>query len=203
MKSYHVSIKVQNNYLLHQMDRAGISSAWELSKAAGVHPTLVYKVLNLTIPLLTTRGHIVRPIERLAAFLKCLPEDLFPPEHVREALKKNKADLKMDAADVQDFIAHMPMQQPRLPGSDLDREQQAARLRGLLGDLTQREERFVRMHFGLDGGEGKTFREIGDQVGLSVERVRQIVLTAMRKLRHPSRLPALMDIRETVCGLDD
>jgi RNA polymerase primary sigma factor len=56
-----------------------------------------------------------------------------------------------------------------------------------MGTLDQRERRILNLHFGLDGGEPKTLREVSLEFGLTSERIRQIEFGALRKLRHPTR----------------
>ncbi len=57
----------------------------------------------------------------------------------------------------------------------------------LLNTLTPREARILRLRFGLDNGRTYTLEEIGHKFGLTRERIRQIQMEALRKLRHPSR----------------
>lgn len=65
----------------------------------------------------------------------------------------------------------------------MDAERELARVRDAMGGLKPRESAILRMRYGLDGGEGETFVEIGRRYGVTSERVRQIEARAMRKLR--------------------
>jgi RNA polymerase primary sigma factor len=60
-------------------------------------------------------------------------------------------------------------------------------LETVLTSLTGREQRVLRLRFGLDDGNARTLEEVGRQIGLTRERIRQIEVGALRKLRHPSR----------------
>lgn len=62
-----------------------------------------------------------------------------------------------------------------------------------LHTLTEREERVLRLRFGLDDGRTRTLEEVGHIFGVTRERIRQIQFTAIRKLRHPSRSQHLRD----------
>jgi RNA polymerase primary sigma factor len=55
----------------------------------------------------------------------------------------------------------------------------------MLINLTPREDRVLRLRFGLNGDRAHTLREVGDKIGVTRERVRQIEANALRKLRHP------------------
>lgn len=66
-------------------------------------------------------------------------------------------------------------------------------LRGVLATLTEREEKVLRLRFGLDDGQCRTLEEVGQIFGVTRERIRQIEAKALRKLRHPSRSRKLKD----------
>jgi len=66
----------------------------------------------------------------------------------------------------------------------------------VLSTLTVREEKVLRMRFGLDDGKSKTLEEVGKRFDVTRERIRQIEAKALRKLRHPSRSKKLKDFLE-------
>ncbi len=66
----------------------------------------------------------------------------------------------------------------------------------VLDTLTEREEKVLRLRFGLDDGRARTLEEVGKEFNVTRERIRQIEAKALRKLRHPSRSKKLRDYLE-------
>jgi len=69
-------------------------------------------------------------------------------------------------------------------------------LMDVLDTLTSREEKVLRLRFGLDDGRTRTLEEVGKVFNVTRERIRQIEAKALRKLRHPSRSKKLKDFLE-------
>ena len=63
--------------------------------------------------------------------------------------------------------------------------------------LTDREEKVIRLRYGLDDGHPRTLEEVGKDFGVTRERIRQIEAKAIRKLRHPTRAKRLGDYRDS------
>ncbi len=83
-----------------------------------------------------------------------------------------------------DFIEDKGVLSPSDAAIDLNLKDQIA---SILRTLTPREERIIRMRFGLDDGSQHTLEEVGEVFAVTRERIRQIEAKALRKLRHPSR----------------
>ena len=67
------------------------------------------------------------------------------------------------------------------------------KLNEVLGELTDREERVLRLRYGLDDNHPRTLEEVGKEFGVTRERIRQIEVKAIKKLKHPTRRKKLED----------
>ena len=78
------------------------------------------------------------------------------------------------------------LEQESVPSAELEmiRTSFERRIQSMVGDLEEKERDVIRMRFGLDGEEPRTLQEIGEALGLSRERIRQIESKAKEKLRR-------------------
>ena len=72
------------------------------------------------------------------------------------------------------------------------------KLSGLLDTLTEKEGEVLRMRFGLDGQDTHTLEELGKKFNVTRERIRQIEIRALRKLKHPMRSRQLESLLELI-----
>ncbi len=118
-------------------------------------------------------------------------------EKVREILKIAQEPVSLETpigeeedSHLGDFIEDHEAKAPAEEASfTLLREQ----LDDVLETLTDREQKVLRLRFGLDDGRARTLEEVGQQFGVTRERIRQIEAKTLRKLRHPSRSKKLKD----------
>ena len=128
------------------------------------------------------------------------PEELsekmqMPEEKIRKVLKIAKEPISMETpvgddedSHLGDFIEDTAMEQPLDAATS---ESLRAATRDILGGLTPREAKVLRMRFGIDMNTDHTLEEVGKQFDVTRERIRQIEAKALRKLRHPSRSDVL------------
>ena len=122
------------------------------------------------------------------------------PDKVREILKIAQEPVSLETpigeeedSYLGDFIPDDEVQAPSdVATFTLLREQ----LSNVLHTLTDREQKVLRLRFGLDDGRARTLEEVGKEFDVTRERIRQIEAKALRKLRHPSRSKKLKDYLE-------
>jgi RNA polymerase primary sigma factor len=123
-----------------------------------------------------------------------------PVERVREILKISQEPVSLETPIGEEEDSHLGdfIQDENVPvpadaaAFTLLREQ----LSEVLGTLTEREQKVLRLRFGLDDGRARTLEEVGKEFDVTRERIRQIEAKALRKLRHPSRSRKLKDYLE-------
>lgn len=158
--------------------------------------------------------HMVETINKLVRIQRQLLQDLgreptpeeigaemdLPTEKVRDILKIAQEPVSLetpigeeDDSHLGDFIEDHDATSPAdYTSAELLKEQ----LNEVLDTLTDREENVLRLRFGLEDGQSKTLEQVGQQFGVTRERIRQIEAKALRKLRHPSRSKQLKDFLE-------
>lgn len=119
------------------------------------------------------------------------------PERVREIMKIAQEPVSLETpigeeedSHLGDFIEDHDALAPADAASFILLREQ---LEEVLDTLTPREEKVLRLRFGLDDGRARTLEEVGQNFGVTRERIRQIEAKALRKLRHPSRSHKLRD----------
>lgn len=153
----------------------------------------INKLSRIQRSLLQTLGREPTPLE--------VAEEMdIPVERVIEIMKVAQEPVSLetpigeeDDSHLGDFITDEEAESPEESASFvLLREH----LDGILNTLTDREEKVLRLRFGLNDGRPRTLEEVGQEFGVTRERIRQIEAKALRKLRHPSRSKKLKDYIE-------
>ncbi len=121
-------------------------------------------------------------------------------EKVREILKIAQEPVSLETPIGEEEDSHLG---DFIPDEDVPAPADAAafsmlksQLVDVLGTLTEREQKVLKLRFGLDDGRARTLEEVGRRFDVTRERIRQIEAKALRKLRHPSRSKKLKDYLE-------
>ena len=165
------------------------------------------RTIRIPVHMVETINKLIRIKRQLLQELgrDATPEEIalemeMEPEKVREILKIAQEPVSLETpigeeedSHLGDFIPDDEVQAPSdVATFTLLREQ----LSNVLHTLTDREQKVLRLRFGLDDGRARTLGEVGKEFDVTRERIRQIEAKALRKLRHPSRSKKLKDYLE-------
>ncbi|MCR5701850.1 MAG: RNA polymerase sigma factor RpoD [Lachnospiraceae bacterium] len=165
------------------------------------------RTIRIPVHMVETINKLIRVSRQLLQELgrEPSPEEIaeemeVPVERVREILKISQEPVSLETPIGEEEDSHLGdfIQDENVPvpadaaASTLLREQ----LVEVLSTLTEREQKVLRLRFGLDDGRNRTLEEVGREFNVTRERIRQIEAKALRKLRHPSRSRKLRDYLE-------
>ena len=150
----------------------------------------INKVIRVSRQLLQELGHDPTPEE--------IAEEMsMPVERVREILKIAQEPVSLETPIGEEEDSHLG---DFIPDEDASEPAEAAsftllkeQLVEVLSTLTPREEKVLKLRFGIEDGRTRTLEEVGKEFNVTRERIRQIEAKALRKLRHPSRSKKLKD----------
>lgn len=162
------------------------------------------RTIRIPVHMVETINKLIRVSRQLLQELgrEPQPEEIaeemsMPVERVREILKISQEPVSLETPIGEEEDSHLGdfIQDDNVPvpaeaaAFTLLKEQ----LVEVLGTLTEREQKVLRLRFGLDDGRARTLEEVGKEFNVTRERIRQIEAKALRKLRHPSRSRKLKD----------
>ncbi|GMR00608.1 MAG: RNA polymerase sigma factor RpoD [Zetaproteobacteria bacterium] len=166
------------------------------------------RTIRIPVHMIETINKMMRVSRRIAQEIgrEPTPEELaehleMPEEKVRQILEVAKEPVSLETpigdeedSQLKDFVEDENAENP------LDGAVNAALAEAtleVLGQLTEREQKVLRMRFGIGMNTDHTLEEVGKQFGVTRERIRQIEAKALRKLRHPSRAKKLKTFADT------
>ena len=162
------------------------------------------RTIRVPVHMVETINKLIRVSRQLLQELgrEPTPEEIaeemdMPVDRVREILKISQEPVSLETPIGEEEDSHLGdfIQDDNVPvpadaaAFTLLKEQ----LVEVLGTLTEREQKVLRLRFGLDDGRARTLEEVGKEFNVTRERIRQIEAKALRKLRHPSRSRKLKD----------
>jgi RNA polymerase primary sigma factor len=165
------------------------------------------RTIRIPVHMVETINKLIRVSRQLLQELgrDPLPEEIakemnMPVEKVREIMKISQEPVSLETPIGEEEDSHLG---DFIPDDDAPAPSEAAaftllkeQLIDVLDTLTPREEKVLRLRFGLDDGRARTLEEVGKEFQVTRERIRQIEAKALRKLRHPSRSKKLKDYLE-------
>ena len=165
------------------------------------------RTIRIPVHMVETINKLIRESRKLLQELgrEPTPEEIsarmgIPVDKVREIQKIAQEPVSLETPIGEEEDSHLG---DFIPDDDVPAPAEAAafsmlkeQLVEVLGTLTDREQKVLRLRFGLDDGRSRTLEEVGKEFDVTRERIRQIEAKALRKLRHPSRSKKLKDYLE-------
>lgn len=162
------------------------------------------RTIRIPVHMVETINKLIRVSRQLLQELGREPSDeelakemQMPVDKVREIRKIAQEPVSLETPIGEEEDSHLG---DFIPDEDIPAPADAAaftllkeQLMDVLSTLTEREEKVLRLRFGLDDGRARTLEEVGAEFEVTRERIRQIEAKALRKLRHPSRSKKLKD----------
>lgn len=190
VKDYRIEVRLKNNRILRLIERAGYQSVAEFCRAHQFREGDVGSLINMKLGAFSAKSAEFRPIVlAMSLALGVSPYDLFNERQAAGDHTVTFISREVDAPET--FIADNST-----PEIKLIRDENLRAIESALGSLTPREERVLRLHFGIAGREPLSLEEIGQQLCFTRERVRQIIEKGLRKLRRPASRRRLRDVFE-------
>ncbi|MBW7573430.1 RNA polymerase sigma factor RpoD [Caproiciproducens faecalis] len=150
----------------------------------------INKVKKVSSQLLHTNGH-EPTADEISAELD------MPVDKVREIMRVAQEPVSLETPIGEEEDSHLgdfiPDDDAPAPADAASHTLLKEQLADVLDTLTPREEKVLRLRFGLEDGRSRTLEEVGKEFNVTRERIRQIEAKALRKLRHPSRSKKLKD----------
>jgi RNA polymerase primary sigma factor len=164
------------------------------------------RTIRLPVHMVETINRINRTIKRLTQELKRDPtlkeiaeEVKMPFEKVQEIMRITQEPVSIDASigdDEDNTLIDFIPDDGLNPLQFTEKQAFLEEVNNILQTLTPREETVIRMRLGFDDNRAKTLEEVGRELGVTRERIRQIETKAIRRLRHPSRIKRLLEYKK-------
>lgn len=162
------------------------------------------RTIRIPVHMVETINRLVRVSRQLLQELgrEPIPEEIaakadMQVERVREIMKVSQEPVSLETPIGEEEDSHLgdfiQDEQVAIPADAATFTMLHEQLLEVLDTLTEREQKVLKLRFGLDDGRPRTLEEVGKEFNVTRERIRQIEAKALRKLRHPSRSKKLKD----------
>lgn len=184
MKEFRVKVSVRNNLLLSAVEAAGYKTQAEFCRATGVTQLELSKYVTFREAPIANSGEFRESAKRIMEALGACPTDLWTEQQLFMELHKNKSIVEMTYGEALAAFNHGSFREIEGPEAESGKAMLARSIDKILDEAVRpREGKILRLRYGI-GCKEHSMHEVAKIFDVSVERVRQIECTALRKLRH-------------------
>jgi len=187
MNDYRVKITIRNEKLLTAMEGMGYKSVAEFSRNQGLNGARVNEIINGKITPLDREGNPKELTKEILEILNLTIEKAFTEKQLK-GFKKHTFEVKIEEEKLLQIINPAENQEIKVIEQEVK-----SKLYEILSTLTPREEKILRMRFGIGMNTDHTLEEVGRKFFVTRDRIRQIEDKALRKLKHPTVVRKLIE----------
>ena len=196
-KDYRIKITIRNERLLSAIESMGYASVRKFSNAFGLGYMTVVNIVSGKIKPINDKGFVIPTVEKILDILGLNIEEAFTPRQL-QGFKKHSYNFSIKEKEIESLMNPVKNSELKLIESDVK-----TALENSMKTLTPREELVIKHRHGINT-EMKTLDEIAKFIGVTRERVRQIEIRGIKKLRHPARMSKILEagVKDIYTSLD-
>jgi RNA polymerase sigma factor (sigma-70 family) len=181
MKDYRIKITIRNDRLLNAIEDKGIPSVKQFCTLYQLNYNSIVKIISGKIKPLNNLGKPIRLVEQIIDILDISLEDAFTERQLKGFAKTNY-EISVAEKELKQLVNPVKNQEQKI----IEQDVKLKILEAFSKRLSPREEKLIRLKYGFGDEKEHTLYELSSKFKISVERVRQIISKAQRKMKHPS-----------------
>ena len=181
MKDYRIKITIRNDRLLNAIEDKGIPSVKQFCTLYKLNYNSIVKIISGKIKPLNNLGKPIRLVEQIIDILDISLEDAFTERQLKGFAKTNY-EISVAEKELKQLVNPVKNQEQKI----IEQDVKLKILEAFSKRLSPREEKLIRLKYGFGDEKEHTLYELSSKFRISVERVRQIISKAQRKMKHPS-----------------
>ena len=187
MSDYRVKITIRNERLLKAIEDAGYKSARQFAIQNAIEPERVGRLIRGAEKPIDKKGRVTKNCSEILSLLNKTLKECFTDRQL-EGFKSNTFETRVEETELMQLVNPVKNNEVRLIEQDIQ-----LNLNEIFSKyLSPREEKVLRMKYGIGLNTDHTYEEIGLELSVSLERIRQIAERAIRKLKHPNIVSKLI-----------